>query len=541
MTNRVLNQLRKVLGECESTKVNSDRAFGFYWTRKSSWISSQLIAEFSSPDSVVLDPFLGSGSTAIGNELATGERLFVGCEINELPLVNLKLTLGQYSPITPSEVAIIQNALDNLRNLYSFETPSGRIFLDKIIHNLDQSTLMPIAFHVFDENSGSNRVVEIGSSDFSYLNNSYFEKISKFNKVAALPLETNSRIAVKQGMLVSDVFGPFGYEALTQFKKDTEDNLFARICIGAGLHLCRLTDQKSQSQFPFWFPKQNIYEKSVHSVLDKQLKQLLKLQQQLEFQPVTTVPIDIFTEYKSSKQKHSLLLLGDVRETLNSELPAESVDLIITDPPYFDQVAYSEYLKLWEFFTGFKSNLEQEIVESSRVGSGKSRQLFLKELSEAFTAIRKTAKTGSKAFIYFKDSKPKNVHDFICALGWAGFKYEGQVHLPKKSYTYKQNSTPETTVGGDSIMYFSASSANNFAEPTSELSLQEVDDYFLEMFISYIEANGPSTITEALDNEILEKLFNTGCLKNMSSLSHLVSVSERKLKYLPTTRQWSLN
>ena len=32
----------------------------------------------------------------------------------------------------------------------------------------------------------------------------------------------------------------------------------------------------------------------------------------------------------------------------DKDIANNSVDLIITDPPYFDQIAYSEYLKIWE-------------------------------------------------------------------------------------------------------------------------------------------------------------------------------------------------
>ena len=31
-------------------------------------------------------------------------------------------------------------------------------------------------------------------------------------------------------------------------------------------------------------------------------------------------------------------------------IPDKSIDFVITDPPYYDQIAYSEYLKIWEHF-----------------------------------------------------------------------------------------------------------------------------------------------------------------------------------------------
>ena len=73
----------------------------------------------------------------------------------------------------------------------------------------------------------------------------------------------------------------------------------------------------------------------------------------------------------------------------NKDIANNSVDLIITDPPYFDQIAYSEYLKIWEHFTGYKSYLDKEIVVSNRKNSKKDKENYLRMMTSTFTILEK--------------------------------------------------------------------------------------------------------------------------------------------------------
>ena len=249
--------------------------------------------------------------------------------------------------------------------------------------------------------------------------------------------------------------------------------------------------------------------------------------------------IEEFSDWSVNQRDATLLINGNVSTVLRNVLPDKSVDLVITDPPYFDQVAYSEYLKLWEFFTGFTSNLEDEIVESSRVGASKTRVKFIADLCEAFKAIRKSMKTGAIALVYFKDSKPSNLHDFIFCLERAGLQYVSQVHLPKSTYTYKQNASQENTVGGDAIMIFEAGNQTVRDEPKATASLSELDAFFLELLGEYISSHGPSTLTSALDNLLISRLYPTGYLSQIKTSGHFARIASQKFDFDPVTRQWS--
>ena len=530
--------LRETIETFTQSGVKGSKAFGFYWTRKNSSFATALIKNFGPSECIVLDPFLGSGTTILGAIEAPNCSLAVGIELNQLPIENLRVTLGTESHLA-SSIPAIRKSLEKLRMLYTFKLKNGTFTISKIIHDLQHGALTPRSF-LGDLDGVKTTLSESNDPQaFQEALNYYFKKIEQFGLKADLALQSNSRIAVKPGMSVSDVFGPIGFEALSQLKLDGNGDKAYSLTIGASLHLCRLTDSKSQSQFPYWYPKQEIHEKSVVDVVTKQLNVFDKMVVSGSGQIQSKVFND-FQEWKNSGSSGVLIIQGDTSMALESQIPEKSVDLVITDPPYFDQVAYSEYLKLWEHFTGFESNLEDEIVESSRLGAGKSRQVFLNDLRRAFVQVRKAMKDGALALIYFKDSKPRNLHDFIFCVESAGFKYETQSHFSKPTYTYKQNTSQENTVGGDAVLVFQASDSERFFEPKPDPSIRELDEMFIELFSQYVREFGPSTLTEALDNKLIKELYPTGYLGIINSSKHFSDLAKTTFTYDSNSRKWSL-
>ena len=112
------------------------KPFGFYWTRKNYRLASRIISEFSDHNSVILDPFLGSGSTALGVSILKSKRLFVGVEINQLPIENLKLNLDVERFIKDEFLEKISATLESIRSSYILETSAGLVTIHKTIHNL---------------------------------------------------------------------------------------------------------------------------------------------------------------------------------------------------------------------------------------------------------------------------------------------------------------------------------------------------------------------------------------------------------------------
>jgi DNA modification methylase len=541
VSHSIQQSLERVLNDFYNTSTSKGaRSFGFYWTRKSAELAKSLIEEFCPQTGAVLDPFMGSGSTALGLKSADGNRLFIGVELNEMPIQNLLVSLGKVDDEYALELEQFKHEIAEVEKIYIFQLTVGLFKVKKVIHHVIDSILQPTQFIGELDGRPATTSHEHNPEIFEELKQSYVERIADFQDFPDFLLSANSRIAVKPGMAVSDVFGPLGFAALAQLRSYSTASLVRKLIIGASIHLCRLTDSRSQSQFPFWYPKQHIHEKSVFEVIEKKYREFLNECVKHANDSSLRI-IDQFEAPTNRTGSAVLLLHGSASAIMKDSVPTGSIDLVITDPPYFDQVAYSEYLKLWEFFTGFEADLENEIVESGRVNANKSREVFLRDLEVAFSEVRRTMKEGALALVYFKDSKPRNLHDFIFCLERAGLRYESQVHLAKATYTYKQNSSKENTVGGDAILAFTAVGTVPTQETSNSLTIAELDKLFLELFSDYIAINGPSTLTEALDNSLIRALYPTGYLAQIKKSDHLSTVAKRSLNYDPHSRKWSSN
>jgi hypothetical protein len=143
-----LDVLARILKRTETVQGRGKRAYGFYWTRKSAELARDLVSSFSEPGSVVLDPFLGSGTTGIGVVSAAEQRLFIGIELNELPLASLSATLRPETVLNQSDVQAAISALLEVKQLYVFNLQGESVEIEKIVHDQTDHGLEPQEFHV---------------------------------------------------------------------------------------------------------------------------------------------------------------------------------------------------------------------------------------------------------------------------------------------------------------------------------------------------------------------------------------------------------
>ena len=308
------------------------------------------------------------------------------------------------------------------------------------------------------------------------------------------------------------------------------------------LHLCRLTDLKSQSQFPFWVPKKNIVERNILIMMKKRIDKVYKEKNK------NTLNLNLVSNFDSLKQEDkSVYILNKPAQKITSkDLPDNSVDLVITDPPYFDQVAYSEYLKIWEYFCGYKSILRGELVHSNRESHQSDKDTYLKNLHLCFSVVSKKMKDNSMAIIFFKDSKPENIYLFIEQMQNCGLQFIKTCHVQKKKYTYKQNTTQKSTVSGECLFFFKKVSIDSKKIITYEQSSLSKDRLRIELesiilnFIKKIRGKNPEIgLGELYDNGLILQLYKKGLLGNIKNSNEIIKVLNTCYKKI-NNRNWKI-
>lgn len=120
-------------------------------------------------------------------------------------------------------------------------------------------------------------------------------------------------------------------------------------------------------------------------------------------------------------------------------LPDECVDYIFTDPPFGQNIIYSEVNFLWESWMGVTTSQEPEAIVSrrQRKGVGEYREL----MERCFTEFRRILKPGAWITVEFHNSDNEVWAAIQSAMQNAGFDVRDVRILDKRQLSFKQAST----------------------------------------------------------------------------------------------------
>ncbi len=511
----------------------------FYWTRKKSSLLLNLLNEFTKEGDLIFDPFLGSAPILFSLDTKKSNLGFVGCEINEMPIAFIKFNIKQ---IGKNKLVELKDKIEEFSNeymkyyeyenhLYNHKSTISKLIIDRI-----DNQVIVNQFHFTDDpksvldSKANDKIFKLNSDTYLKRCCECFEKI----KNKDTELVTNSRIAIKSGMMLSNLFNPINFYVLKKYSEKFKNDELMITILSSVLHLCRLTDLKSQSQFPYWVPDKNIIERNVLLLLTRCIDKIIKSKEH------NTLKLDSINSInKIADKKKPVLIINKAIQTItNEDIPDKTFDLVITDPPYFDQVAYSEYLKIWEYFCFYKSNLKDEVVFSNRKIEPSNEELYIENLKKSFIVVKNKLKDDGLVIIFFKDSKPKNIHIFLKVMGDCGLNFIRSLHIGNKKYTYKQNTTQETTVSGECLFFFDKITKNKELILPKEVKLNKAEldiklnDIVYEFTNNYLRYNHLAELGELYDNGLLYELYINGLLPYITSSKTIVDILNKNFNLL---------
>ena len=506
----------------------------FYWSQKKPEIAQTIYRENCKDGQIIIDPFLGAGSSLYG--VRGSNYKFIGVDINELPYriakFNIKKIDEKLCKNLKDEILALK---EKFNKIYHYSTKDGKTleFIKVIFDDKEKPKIRIIYYQDIDGNKFTSDEYPETIKEFLTRHKNYSKKLGNFEN----PLLTkNSRIAVKGNMHLADIFSPINYCVLSELKLLLKNNHNIKFLLGSILHLCKLTDTKSQSQFPYWIPKSEIVDRNIFLTLLSKLNSLSKLIGQEE------IPEKInFEDLRFSFGNACLLFNKPIQKITTEDIPDNSVDFILTDPPYFDQVAYSEYLKIWEYFLEYKSHFKDEIIVSQRETEISTEKDYLKNLETAFHIIYNKLKPNAKMFIYFKDSRLEKMGAFLQILDKAGFTFVEQEHLDTAKFTYKQNTSTKTTIAGECILKLSKTQKqeelNGNSISINEPSTKNLITHFVK---SYLFQYGFATLGEIFNNGLVKTLYENKALGLLKDSKAVVSIIEEICDYDESNRSYQL-
>ena len=223
----------------------------------------------------------------------------------------------------------------------------------------------------------------------------------------------------------------------------------------------------------------------------------------------------------------------------------ESVDYVYTDPPYGAKIQYLDLSAMWLAWLDLPvSDFDrgQEIIEGGTLE--KTRDEYSDLMGESIRELYRVLKFDRWMSFVFNDKNPYYWHTIVETAQKVGFEYMGAVPQSNNKTSFKKRQHPSTVLSGQLII--------NFRKVRSPRAIMKLDvgddatDLILETSEGVIAENDGATIEE-INSELIMKGIELGFLdlltKKYDDLSPLLEayfdLDEETQKYhLPQNKKF---
>lgn len=536
-----INNLKEIIANIEATNKNDIYSSNLYWSQKPFNICDAIIESLSEEGDIIFDPFMGSGVTVIEALKKEYRRNAIGCDINDVPIFIVKTLLEKYNVSKiEKDIRELNNKVSKLSTYYSTKcSECGEIVIisktifDKVDRNA-QCELKSIHYKCkVCKNTFKGELNETEMSKF------FVDE--ELNNIDIFKFIANSRLAVGEGDTVRTIFTNRNLIVLDKILgyideyRDTESYEPMKYILLSILHLSKITDTHSNSQWPLWIPKKDCVEKNVAELFIKNSKKTIKaLNLASKYLYEDREKVNLIQNLDTGK---FILIKEGIQNIKDDVIPNESVDLVITDPPYMGQVIYSEYMQLYKPFIDLNFELEDEIVISSAPTRDKGKELYFDMMNSAFRNISRALKIDKYMCMYFHDSNLDVWDNIIDIMTNNNLKYMGQVHISKNKNTLKNILSPKKSLNGDCIIFFKKDLNINY----DINKIENIEDKINNIAQAIIEIKGYASTPELYDNGVLEYIILNGKLKEVSKkYKDLTSIFEQRFNWDKDRGVWTI-
>jgi hypothetical protein len=383
-------------------------AFHKYWGKKPHEVLGFIIDHLTEPGDIVLDPFMGSGTS--GRETLLRARRFIGCDLNPSSVLLTEMILSP--PAQSTVVAALSSIRDECRELIydSYLTRGRRVATHYLWNELALQ-------EVWVNGKGPGGTKEVPSAE----DVSLVEKFSEYETTQLRPLQffTNARINSSTDLTWRSIFTGRALRNLDIVRSailaqpEPVRNVLLLILTASCGQMSRMvfaisgrgkTQGKSSDRIEvgswvigFWRPRLH-FECNVWDCFERRANKLIQAIQ-------TQDPL-----YRSALSKSPIDVLGgdsaaSVQETdcrkLIASLPNESVTLIVTDPPHSDRIPYLELSEIWNALLGKQPCFLDELVVSNAKERNKSKQHYSSELASALGMMARVLRPNGFLVLVF--------------------------------------------------------------------------------------------------------------------------------------------
>ena len=450
---------RPLLEELPVQKRTAKRHFGVhgYFTKQSWNIVNEYIKNFSQKGDLVLDPFGGSGVTAI--EAMMCDRKGIHIDLNPMSVFMVS------SLITPVKISDLQASFEEIKIKYIAKEPKTEEQIAKALKKYDY----PKGFAL---PKGSD--VQVVEDLFSQ------KQLAQLAFLKNLILqETNENIRKTLLLMFSGLL--------------TKANLT--------YHTGQIATKDGQGNASaFQYYRYRIAPEPVDIDLMKYFR--------LRLDKVINAKREI--EYKINENTiDNIKVVKDTATDLHF-IKKESVDYIYTDPPYGKKIPYLDLSTMWNAWLDLKvseSDFELEAIEGGEHHKSKDdyNELMIKSIQEMYRVL----KFDRWMSFVFAHKDPEFWHLIIETAERCGFEYAGAVAQKNGQTSFKKRQNPFTVLSGQLIINFRKVRKPKYIMKAS-LGM-DISDIVIQTIEGVIAKNSGATL-EQINDELIIKGLELGFL-----------------------------
>ena len=482
-----------------------------FWARKPHNVVSEYIQHYSKQGDIVLDPFCGSGVTAI--ESLRLKRRTIAIDLDPLATFTTRMSL------LPIDLEEYKSTYERLREKVSeridelYETRCARCGRKSIaicirwrnrtptaIRNLVCSSCGMIRDKVIDK-LDLEKIDEIEHLEIPYWypkdamlhypDDKPFLKKEKRDYVRELFTKRN---LIALSILYHEIES-LQSEPIRDLMKFTFSSLLPQT---SKMVLWSRTSRPSWKVHSYWVPPENV-EMNVWDRFENRFYRVYNGKKQTQ-----EAIGDFYRESESFKD-----LLGDrtilisTQSALNlkdkpASIPSDSVDYVFADPPYGGSVQYLElstiflsWLKGEKNDPRFQLNFDEEITINKF--QDKDFDFYHKMLKASFEEVYRVLRSGSWLTVTFHNTSIRIYNSIIKAIVLAGFDLEKIVYQPPAKRGAKQQLQPYGSAIGDYYIRFRKPKMKRGERTESEIAKERYERIIIDAVKKLIALRGEPT------------------------------------------------
>lgn len=508
---------------CKEIKPVVDNPAGFihnYMARKPFNIVSAIIETLTSRDSVVCDPMFGSGTTII--EAAKLGRKVIGTDINPMAYKLCHTSLYRWD--LKRVFVLIDSFVAECRNValsdYMLSYDHHIRVIERCHFDIVENRLQPTSYWYKDLNDGKLSGRKKAVVDNMFLAN-YASYSNKDVTIQDKPLMENSRIAINKGATLHTYFCDRNWfvlsiilEKLNNYRNQYGFDVL-ELLVSSSLNLIKLSDKKASSQIPYWLPSKNVTSRNAIFILEKKAMAFKKGLAYLQDNRKSVLEEDT----RSGELNNTVLIQNIPAQNISKEaLSDNSVDLLLTDPPYTDQVPYMEYSQLVIKLLGWDQNLDEimshELVVSDAIDRHKNENDFYNVWREIVSRYSKALKNNGFFVMFYHSFNLRSWNRIIETMMHEGLVYKMQIPVSSPRKSFKTVMTPKGTLDGNYIIIFQKA---ELSIPITNWDIDSAHNAAIECAEKIIRNGVHVTSQDLYDTGMLKDSIEKGYLGTLSA------------------------